>query len=158
PWQAVPAQFCPRDAAVSRSEEAAAGAAALTSPRVNLDLPHAGEQDSGIARIHRDVGAADLLVDEQRALPRRAAVAGAEHTALGLRTVCRAERARDDDVGVGGMDDDASDAAGFLESHARPRLARVGRLVDPVADRDVASDPRFASARPDDVVVGGCDG
>ena len=64
--QAVAGQLRPCGAAVARHEQAAAGPAALASPGVNLDLPHAGEQHPRVLRIHRDVRAAGVLVDEQR--------------------------------------------------------------------------------------------
>ena len=57
-----------------------------------------------------------------------------------------------DDVGIGRMDDDARDAAGLLEAHVLPGLARVLRHVDAVAhDVAVADHPRLAGADPDDV-------
>src|SRR4051794_39716720 len=97
---------------------------------MELDLPHAREQDARIARVHRDLRTPGVLVDEQRALPGRAAVDGAEHAALLLRTVGRAERAREDDLRIHRVDDDAAEPAGLLEPAVGPRLARVSGLVD----------------------------
>src|SRR5439155_22426303 len=104
-------------AAVTRHEQPAAWTAALAAPRMELDLPHARHQDARVARIHRDVRAAGLLVDEQRALPRRAAVGGSEHAALGLRTVGRPQRAREHDLRIRGIDDHAADPSRLLETH-----------------------------------------
>ena len=111
-----------------------------------------------VVQIHRDVGAAGVLVDEQRLRPRLAAVGRAEDAALRLRAVGVAERAGEHDVRVLRVDDEARDAAGLLEAHQRPGLAGVGRLVDALADRDVAADLALAGAGPDDVRVGGGDG
>jgi hypothetical protein len=40
------------------------------------------------------------------------------------------ERAGEDDVGIAGIDYDAADAAGVLESHLRPRFSGVGGFVN----------------------------
>src|SRR5206468_3714187 len=67
-------------------------------------------------------------------------------------------RGDEDDVRVARVDDDASDPAGRVESHFGPRAAGVGGLVDAIPDRDMASNPWLARARPDDVRVGLRDG
>src|SRR5439155_22396433 len=123
------------------------------SPRVDLDLPHAGKEDPRIARVDRDVGAARVLVDEQRALPRPAAVGRPVHAALELRPVRVAEGAGEHDVGIARIDHDASDASRRLEAGARPGLARIRGFVDAVADRDVAADERLARAGPYDIWI-----
>src|SRR5262249_21350781 len=65
-----------------------------------------------------------------------------------------AHRAYVNDVGVGRMEKNASDAAGLGEPHVRPRLAGVSRLVDAVAhDVGVADDPGFASPCPNDARI-----
>ena len=156
--QAVARQSLPRRAAVGRFEEAAARAAARSSPRVDLDLPHAGKQNPRIAHVDRDVGAARVLVDEERALPRLAAIGGAVHAAIGLRAVRVAEGAGEHDVGIARIDRDAADASRRIEPGVRPGLARIGRLVDAVADRDVAADERLARAGPHDVGIRRRDG
>ena len=48
------------------------------------------------------------------------------------------------------MDDHAADTACCPESHVRPGLAGVGRLVHTIAHGDVRTDVRFAGADPDD--------
>ena len=53
-----------------------------------------------------------------------AAVGGAEDAALLLRPGDAAERAGEDDVGVGRVDEDAADAAGLVEAHVRSRSCR----------------------------------
>ena len=93
-------------------------------------------------------------VDEQHARPGLAAVGGAIDAALLLRAGQAAERAGEDDVGVGRIDDDASDAAGFIEAHVGPGVAGVGGFVDAVAHHvDVADGPGFAGSGPDDVWI-----
>src|SRR5207237_4401828 len=87
----------PGGAAVDRFEETAAAAAARAAPRVDLDLPHAGEQRARVARVDREVRAAGVLVDEEHALPRAAAVDRAIHAAIRLRPVRVAERAGEHD-------------------------------------------------------------
>ena len=156
--QPVPSELLPCHAAVARHEQPAARAAALASPGVDLELPHPGEEDARIARIHRDLRAAGVLVHEERALPRRAAVGRPEYAALRLRAVRGAQRACEDDLRVRGIDDDTPDAARLLQTHAGPGLACVRRLVDAVANRDVTANPRLARARPHDVRIGRRDG
>src|SRR5260370_14761141 len=144
----------PRDASVDRLEQAAAGPPARPAPRVNLELPHTGEKHARIARVHGDVGAAGVLVNEQRALPALAAVGGAKDAALLLRAVRMPQRAREHDVRIARIDADAADTRGPIEPQMDPRLARVGRKEDADANRDVAADEGVTGSSPDDVRIG----
>ena len=149
----------PFRAAVARHVDAAPRAAAQHRPRVHLDLPGARPDRARVLRVHREPGAAGVLVDEQHPIPVRAAVGGAKDAALLLRRRDASDRAREHDVGVGRVDEDAADAPGVVEAHVAPRLAGVGRLVDAVADDvAVANRPRFPGAGPDDVGIGRRDG
>ena len=148
----------PGEALVSRAEKSASRPAAEPAPGVDLELPHARENNPRIAGIHRHIRAAGVLVDKQRAHPRLAAIGRAEDAALLLRTVGVPQRAGNDDVGIFRIDHDSADASGLLETRASPCLASVGRLVDPVSNRDVAADECLAGARPNDVRIGGRDG
>src|SRR6185437_5354551 len=151
-------QFRPVLARVVRHVDAAAGTAAELAPRVHRDLPLTREERVGIVRVHREARAAGVLVHEEDALPRRAAVGRLEDAALLLRRGDASDRARINDVGVGRVDDDAADAARLLEPGVLPRHAGVGGLVDAVAhDVAVADDPGFAGPGPHLVVVGGGD-
>jgi hypothetical protein len=67
--------------------------------------------------------------------------------------VRRAQRAREHNLRIRRIDDDATDSSGLFEAHPRPRLAGVRRFVDAFANRDVAADPRLAGARPDDTWI-----
>jgi hypothetical protein len=58
------------------------------------------------------------------------------------------QRAREHDVGILRMDQDAGDAAGSLEAASRPRPAGIGGLEHPFADRDVTADATLAGAGP----------
>ncbi len=53
--QAVPRDPLPRRPAVARNEDPAPGPAALAPPRLDVDLPRAGEEGARIVRIHRQV-------------------------------------------------------------------------------------------------------
>ena len=142
-----------------RHVDAASGAAAQHRPRMHLGLPRAGKHGARVLRVHRETRAAGVLVDEEHAVPVLAAVGRAVDAALLLRRGDAPHDAREDDVGVRRMHEDAADAAGLVESHVRPRAAGVHRLVDAVADHvAVANRPRFAGAGPDDVRIGGRDG
>src|SRR2546425_1857671 len=50
---------------------------------------------------------------------------------------------------------DPPDSSCLFQTHLSPCLTRVGGFVDPVANRDMAADPCFASPGPDDVGVRG---
>src|SRR6185437_9810512 len=98
-------------------------------------------------------------IDEERPGPRLTAVGRLEDTAVLLRTRREPDRAREHDVRVGRVDDDAREAAGVGQAHVLPGRAGVGGLVDAVAGHvAVADDPRFARTDPDRVVVGRRDG
>src|SRR5207247_357748 len=109
------------------------------------------KENARVARVHRDVRAAGVLVDEQRTRPRPAAIARAEHAALLLRTIRVPQRARDDDVGVARIDDDAADAPGLLEARARPCLADGAEVSELELLVDVRTEPRIRALRRDEV-------
>ena len=154
-WQSVRLDPGPLAAAVARHVDAAAGSAAELAPGVHLDLPHAGEQGPRVVRVHRESRAADVVAGAEHALPVLAAIRRPENAAFRLGPCHATEYAREDDVGVGRMDDDSADAAGFWQAHVGPGPARVRRLVDAIAHHiAVADDPRLAGARPDDARIG----
>src|SRR5205823_5556406 len=94
----------------------------------------------------REVDRAGVLVGPEDFLPRRAAVARAEHAALRVRAVRMAERCGVDDVRVGRMHDHAADLLRIVEADVRPRLPAVGRLVHAVALGDVGAHVGLAAA------------
>ena len=53
------------------------------------------------------------------------------------------------------IDGNLGDLLGVAKAEVRPGLARVGRLVDAVADREVGARQAFAAADVDDVRVDG---
>ena len=156
--EAVGGELRPRGAAVARRVDPAPRPAALPAPGVDLDLPHPGEENPRVGRVHDDVRRAGTLVHEQHPLPGLPAVRRAVDPPLLLRPVAVPQRGDVDDVRIAGVDDDAGDAACVVEPHVLPGLAGIGGLVDPVADRDVAADPCFPCAGPHDVGVGRGDG
>ena len=146
-------QLGPCRAAVSRLVDAAAGAAALSTPRPDLHLPHGRIKDARVGRVHGEIHSARVLVDEQDAFPVAAAVQGAVNAAFLLGAVQVTERGHVDDVRVGRMNHDPADAAAVVEPHVLPALAAVSGLVDTVANDDVAADEALTSARPHDVGI-----
>src|SRR5439155_12941266 len=143
----------PAHAAVPGNEETAPRPAAFSSPGVDFELPRAGEENPRIVRIHSQVRAPRVFVYKKRFIPGLAAVRGPEDTPLRLWTVGMAEHAGTDDVRITGINDDAADPARLLEAHGSPGLPRIGGLVDPVADRDVAANKGLAGSCPDYVRV-----
>ena len=78
----VARQALPRRAAVARHPQPAARPAAFQVPRLDLELPHRGEQDVRVPGVHREVGAAGVRVHRQYAVPRFAPVGRAIHAAV----------------------------------------------------------------------------
>src|SRR5215471_286600 len=127
-----------------RDVNAAAFAAALKVPRIHLHFPHTGEQCAAVMRIYRQLRAAAILVDKQHMLPGLAAVAGAKDATFALRLVCLAEGTDIYQIGICRVDYDAGDAAGLLQSHARPCRASITRFVHPIAHgNEWPNDPRL---------------
>ena len=153
--QSVAGDLLPGGPAVGGLVEAASRPAALATPGVDLELPHAREQDPRIARIHRDVGTAGVPIHEQHAIPGFPPIQGAVDAAFVLRAVGVAEGAGVHHAQVRRVNQHTRDAAGIVEAHVGPGLSRVGGTVDPVADRDVAANERFPGAGPHDVGIRG---
>ena len=156
--QPAACEALPTHAAVAGNEETAPRPAAFSSPGVDFELPHAGEENPRIVRIHGQVRAACVFVHKKRFIPGLAAVGGPEDATLLLWTVGMPECARTDDVRIAGINDDAADPASLLETHGSPGLSRVGGFVYPVADRDMAANKGLAGSCPDYVRVGGSNG
>ena len=89
-------QLGPRLAAVGRLEEPAAGTAARQRMRRAEDLPEAGVEHVGVLRIHRQIDRPGLVVAEEHAVPRLAAVGRLEDRRVPRsgRRDCRAPRRR----------------------------------------------------------------
>ena len=149
-------QLRPRLAAVDRLVDAAfrRGTSGNDVPALPEAAVHAGIELVRVRVVDLDDTAAGLGVDEQRLLPRLAAVSGLVDAALGVRPERRAQRREPDDVGVGRVHDDAANLAGVLEAHELPGAAGVDGLVDAAADDHVAADRGAPGADPDDVRVG----
>src|SRR5258706_385136 len=146
----------PRGAsAVARRQDSAALSATRAAPRVDLDLPHAGEEHTRIRRIHDEIGRARGVVDEQDLRPGLAPVGRSEDAAFGLRAVGASERRDVNVVGIFRVNDDARDASRVLEACALPVLAGVRGFPHAPAKGDVASDEGFSGAGPYDVRIGG---
>src|SRR5258708_6695934 len=82
--------------------------------------------------------AAGVFVDEESPFPVLAAIDGAEDATFGLWTKSVPQRARDHDIGIARVHQDASEASGLLQPHQRPGLPGIDGFVDAGADRDMA--------------------
>ena len=109
--QAVSLELGPAVAAVSRHMDATPRTPTLTSPCMDLNLPHPREENPRIVGIHFQARRASVFIHEQHVLPRLAAVHRAEDSTLTLRTVTVTQRSHVHDVGVSRVDDDARCAA-----------------------------------------------
>src|SRR5207248_3194568 len=125
--------FVPSRAAIMGDINAATEPAAVQAPRFDVHLPQACKERLRVMRVHRKLRAAGVFIDEQRLLPSLAAVAGLEDAALPLWPVRLPDCARKNDIRIMRINDDASNVAGLLQSHAAPRPAAVCVFVDAVA-------------------------
>src|SRR6185503_463532 len=145
----------PRRAAVGRFEQSAAWAGEDTVlPWPLARLPHHRVDVNGVRRIEHDVDAAGVGILIENLLERASAVGGAEDAALLVRSVRMAQDRDEQTIGILRIDGDLRDLLAVAEAEARPRLARVGRLVDAVAGREVRTLQPFAAADINDVGVG----
>src|ERR1041384_3188142 len=151
--QAMSRNFFPRRPAIARHEETATRPATLSSPRVNLERPHAGKQGSWIVWIHHQVRTSCAPSREQHPVPMRAAVSCAKHTSLRLWSIRVPQSARHHDVRILRINHEMTDAPGFLETHQLPGLAGISRFVDSLPDRDMTADPSFTSSRPNNIWI-----
>src|SRR6266850_3152586 len=126
-------KFLPGEPAVSRFEEAASRSATLTSPGMNLERPHACEQDARIGGIHRDIRTTAVLIGEKYAVPGLATISRAKHTAFLLRAICVPECASEHNIRVAWIDYYATDATGFFKAHQAPRFAGISGFVNALA-------------------------
>src|SRR5262249_44756736 len=113
----------------------------------------------GIARVHEDVRAAGVLADLDEALrPRLPAVGGLEQAAVAAALPQRTGRCHVYDVRIFGVDHDARDMLGLLQSHIAPGAAAVLALVDAIAVGDAALIVVLAAAHPNHRGILGVDG
>ena len=143
----------PFGAAVGGFVDAAAGARLHDLPGEPDGIIHGGVQDVRIAIIDRQVDRAAGVVDEQFLLPGMSAVGRLEDAAFLIGCAQVAERGYPDDVGIGGVDDDAGDVLGVAQTHVGPGIAAVGGLVDAVAPVGAAGERIIAGAHPDHVGI-----
>src|SRR5262249_16418342 len=123
-------------------------------PALATEVPHAGEEDVGVLRIHREARAArreTLALEDMR--PPLASVGRLVDAAIRAVAPELAGNAGVDDVAVLRVNEDADDALRLGEPHVLPRRAAVGRLVDAVTDRHRVARPRLARADPHRVVT-----
>src|SRR4029453_1338387 len=99
----------PGVAAVGRLVDGGTGAGAAETPRVAAHLERGRVERVRVARIEHEVDGAGVLIAVQHLLPALAAVLGAEHAAIGIRTPAVAERRHPRDVGIGRVHLQAAD-------------------------------------------------
>src|SRR5690242_11800447 len=96
-------------------------------------MPHAGIDDVGALRIHRDIACTARCTQIERFVPGTAAVERNVYAAI-RRIVERIAESTDDDVArILRIDRDARDAPNALQTDAPPRLRTVRRQIEAVA-------------------------
>ncbi|MXV95241.1 MAG: hypothetical protein F4Z92_05090 [Gemmatimonadetes bacterium] len=94
-----------------------------------------------------------MLVDLEDVLPGLTAVLCAEDASLLIRAPEITHRRHVDDVRVAGVDEDATDVPGGVETHVAPGVPRIRGLVDAVAPAGRLPVLRLPGADPDQVWV-----
>ena len=150
----------PGIAAIGRFPESAARAAAIHAPRLAADLPERSVEDTGIRRIHHDIGRARFRAARQHLLPRLAAIRRAIDAAFGVRPPEMAQRRYIGDIRIRRVNDNRSDVVRLLQADIAPGTPRIGGFVYAVAVRCVAAHAGLTHADIDRVGIGirHCDG
>ena len=133
-------------AAIHCLVEATVRAAAVVAEDRATPLIGSGIKRVGALRIDGDVGDAGVVVDGKRLCPGDASVSGFIHAAIFVGAPQVPQRGYIHDVGIGGMNHDASDVVRIFETHVGPGLARVERLVDTRAPGRTLAIVRLARA------------
>src|ERR1700688_1592041 len=126
---------------------------------MHFQLPHPGKEHPRIVGIHGKARAPDVLPRKKHTFPMLAAVEGPEHAAFLLRSSRAAKRASENDFGIRRADDNSADPASLLQPHIRPRLTRIGGLIDSISYYvAVADHPSLAGSSPHNTGIGRRDG
>ena len=148
----------PRFARVGALPQSALAAATAEAPRKALKAPHRRVENARIRRIHRQIDCARAVVDEEHALPRRAAIARVIDATLGVRAERVTEGGDEDVVRILRIDSHRRDLLRLLEADVLPVPAAVGRAVHAVAVREILAEVGLARPDVDDVVIRRRDG
>ncbi len=134
--------------------EAAIRTAAAERVRIPLRLPDRDVDLTRVLRVHRHIDRASPVADVQDPFPGLTAVGCPEDATFIIRSPGMPERGNVDDVSVLRVYPHPPDVPGVLQTNIFPAPAAVGRLVDPVAMRDIAADGRLTGTDVDHIRVG----
>ena len=146
-------QFRPGVAPVQGAVEPAPRSAPVEAPPGAPPLVHPREDGVGVARVHRHVDGAGVLIDIEDPLPALAPVLRPEDPALLVGPPQIADRRDVHDIRIARMDEDAPDVLAPLEPHVPPGLPAVDRLVDAVPPARRLPVLRLPGADPDQVRI-----
>src|SRR5205085_1894779 len=148
--------FRPGRAAIRRAEQSAGRwfvrtfAAGTERPAFPPKIPHAGEENVRIVRIHRDPRRAGRRVPAlQNLVPGLAAIRCFVEAPIGRIAPERSRHRRVNRVAARRTDDDFRDAFRVRQPGEIPSLAAVDRFINAVADRHAVARPAFTGADPD---------
>ncbi len=138
----------PRPPEVRRPPQAAARPVRrrIDAPRRPPRLPQRGEDDVGPVGTDGEVDRAGVGVAEQRALPRAAAVVGAEDPPLRIGAVGMPQHRGEHDAGIARIDAQAGDRLRVRQAGGLPAAPAVGRAERPDPLRDVGAHVGLAGA------------
>ena len=158
-WQTL-ANLDPVVAPVARLVEATSRSTQVEGERETNLVVASSIKRVRVGRIHHRIDHADrasLDLGREDLIPASPAIRGLVEPSLVVLGVEMAERRHVDDVGVGGVHDDAPDVVRFRKADVRPRLTLVGRLVDAVSPVGRPRVVAFARTQVEHIRVGGSD-
>ena len=152
--EAAAGDLGPRVAAIDRLEERAAGSTAIHAAGRATTLVHGRIERLGVSERLREIISARVLIALEHELPALAAIGRLVDATVTTGAKERARRSNECDVVVAGIENNAIDVLGVLESHIGKRLAAIGGLPHAVAPAGGLAIVRLTGADPNDVRVG----
>ncbi len=147
-------QGAPGVAAVNGAEQPRAGPPALETVRPAAKLPERRKQLLRVARVHLDVSGTGALIGTGEDVgPGLAAVGGPEYTAVAAITPQRPQHRHIGNIGITGVQRNAVDSFGAIETELDPAAPAIGRAVHAVTDGCRVACCPFTGTHPDYVGV-----
>src|SRR6266567_1413481 len=153
-------KLLPCFAAISGLEQSSMRALILIAvfPWAESRLPRSRVDYIWMRRIEFHVRAAGVFIFVKDLLPALSAVGRAEDSTLFVRSIRMAEHRGEKPVGVARIHCKRRNLLTVTKAQMLPRLARIARAIDSVADREIGTMQPFATRYVDDVAVRGSHG
>ena len=152
-------QFAPGLSAILGLVKPAAGRAIGIAGRPGWTTrsPQHGVDRLRIARVEREISAADVIVFGKHLLPGLSAIERAINSALSVRAVRMSHGRYKHTIRIVRIDEDGADLLRVTQSKVLPGLAGIGGFVDSISYREIGPAQSFAAAHVNDVRIRRCD-